>query len=396
MKIVLAFDSFKGSLTAEEAVTAARCGVLSAWPDADVIGLPLADGGEGTTDALVRYMAAHRTSCRVCDPLFRKIETQFAVSHDGRTAVMDMASAAGLTLLTEEERNPMSTTTFGVGEMIRNAINCGCTRILIGIGGSATNDGGMGMLAALGAHFYNEQGETLKPVGRNLARIAEVDWEDMTDLDGVTIDVVCDVDNPLYGQTGAAYVYAAQKGASADEVAALDNGLRHWADVCARRFPQLEEFPGSGAAGGLGYGLLLIGANLKKGTDVILDAAHIDHHLATADLVLTGEGKIDRQTLNGKLPCGVLQRADKYGVPVIALAGAVEDETLLLQAGFRSVHSINPPGLSTAEAMNHETASRNLTRTITTIYEVVFNKLPRKVKAEMAETDRLNKQQTKQ
>lgn len=374
MKVILAFDSFKGSLTAEEAVTAAKEGILEARPDAEVVALPLADGGEGTAAALACFMDAEWTTCVVHDPLMRKAEAAYAVCKDGKTAIMEMAAAAGLTLLSEEERSPMKTTTYGVGEMMADAIRRGCTHILIGIGGSATNDGGMGMLSALGVRFLDARGERLKPIGGNMTKIAAIDWPEMTDLSQITIDVVCDVQNPLYGIDGAAYVYAPQKGANSEEVELLDRGLRNLACLC-RHHQQaecvVEDSPGAGAAGGLGYTLLLLGAKLRRGVDVVLDAADIDRHLHGADLVMTGEGKIDRQTLNGKLPFGVMRRAKAANVPVIALAGLVEDETALLQSGFSAVLSINPPGICCHDAMNATTARHNLRQTAR---KIIMNK----------------------
>lgn len=371
MKIVLAFDSFKGSMSAEQAVCAAAEGIKEILPEAQIVGLPLADGGEGTTEVLATRMTASWHSCAVHDPLMRTIQAHYAISDDGKTAIMDMASCAGLTLLDEAERNPMLTTTYGVGEMILCAIENGCKRILLGIGGSATNDCGMGMLAALGVRFMDAEGNILNPVGCNMSKVADADWSNISDkIADTDIQVVCDVINPLYGNDGAAYVYAKQKGASAADVEALDCGLRHFssvvstsplADVCD------TQKPGAGAAGGLGYGLMLMGASLRKGVDVVLDVSQIDEHLRDADLLITGEGKIDKQTLCGKLPFGLLQRANKANVPVIAMAGLVEDKQLLLDAGFRDVVCINPV-LNTqqeiCDAMLPQNAMRNLTESI--------------------------------
>ena len=373
MKVILAFDSFKGSLSAEEAVNAAAKGILNAMPDAEIVRLPLADGGEGTTEALCRYTNAKWHSCSVHDALMREIVARYAISQDGTTAIIDMASAAGLTLIEESKRNPMFTTTFGVGEMMLDAISKGCRNILLGIGGSATNDGGIGMLSALGARFLDKYGNELQPIGKNLCEIANIDLKNLIlnskYKKSENISVICDVDNPLYGQKGAALVYASQKGASAEEISFLDNGLKQLASLCEAD----PETPGAGAAGGLGYGLLLLGARLRKGVEVILEASHFDQHLEDADLVITGEGKSDSQTLNGKLPYGILQRVQKTNVPVVILAGIVEDKCKLLSAGFLDARSINPPLNSEQDiidAMNPENASRNLAKASETILNI--------------------------
>ena len=357
MKVILAFDSFKESISARQAVEAAARGVRAVLPSAEIIGLPLADGGEGTSDALCGFMGASLHTCTVHDARMRPVEASYGVSSDGSTAVMDMASAAGLPLLEEHLRNPMLTTTFGVGEMMLDAVGRGCRKILLGIGGSATNDGGIGMLAALGVRFTDADGRELEPVGRSLQKIENVDWSGLKIKP--EIEVVCDVDNPLYGHNGAAYIYARQKGASEADVVFLDDGLRHFESKCSVS----GETSGSGAAGGLGYGLLLLGAKLRRGVDVVLDYAMLDKHLQDADVLITGEGKTDRQTLCGKLPWGLLQHAKRAGVPVVVLAGMVEDRDELLAAGFADVRSINPP-LNTlqemTEAMKTENAMRNL------------------------------------
>lgn len=353
MKILLAFDSFKGSLTAVEACAAAAEAVARVWPDATIVSLPLADGGEGTTEALCRYMGATWRSCPAHDALMRPVEARYAVSADGLTALMDMAATAGLTLLAPEERQPLLTTTYGVGEMLRAAIDGGARRVWMGIGGSATNDGGVGLLAALGLRLLDADGRPLPPVGANLTAIGRLDRSRMVALGDVALEVICDVTNPLFGPDGAACVYAPQKGATPDEVRRLDRGLRHLASLC----PADPMTAGAGAAGGLGYAMLTLGARLRRGAEVVLDAAGLDAHLCGADLVLTGEGAIDRQTLSGKLPWAVMQRARAAGVPCVALAGRVAHRELLTEAGFADVRSINTaPALPLAEAMRPLTA----------------------------------------
>lgn len=356
MKIILAFDSFKGSISAAEAVEAARCGVQKVYPEATIVGLPLADGGEGTVAALSHYLSTTRVSCSVHDPLMRPITASYARSIDGRTAIIEMAATAGLPLLRDDERNPLKTTTFGVGEMMLSALNSGCRNLKIAIGGSATNDAGMGMLAALGAHFYNANDEELLPIGENLEQIARVDTSALTPFTDVQLDVICDVTNPLFGVKGAAYVYAPQKGASPEAVERLDSGLRHFS-----RFFSVNPYEvGTGAAGGLGYALKTLGANLCRGVDVVLEASQLTSHLDNAHLVITGEGSIDSQTLNGKLPFGVLQCAQRQGVKVAVFAGRIKDIDPLLAAGFSSIRSINPPDEPIAVSMQTGVAKRNL------------------------------------
>ena len=389
MKIILAFDSFKGSLSAEEAVRTASKGILTIMPDAEIIGLPLADGGEGFSETLHLYTNAEKHYCKAHDALMREIEATYYISQDGETAIIDMASAAGLTLIEEDKRNPMFTTTYGVGEMILNAVNYGCKQILLGIGGSATNDGGIGMLAALGVSFFDKNGDTLPPIGKKLNEIARIDWSGLK-ISNVTqnedsefvgqkpirITVACDVENPLFGTNGAAHVYARQKGATEEDVITLDNGLRHFSTLChpistncnhnitPATLPNLNpDSPGAGAAGGLGFGLMLLNAKLCKGYDIILDASDFEKHLVGTNLVLTGEGKTDCQTLQGKLPYGVLKRAKTANVPVIIVSGIVENKEELIKAGFKDAVSINPPLLSVQdlhEAMKPENAMRNL------------------------------------
>ncbi|EFB92752.1 glycerate kinase [Prevotella bivia DNF00320] len=368
MKIVAAFDSFKGSLSAQDIVTIVGKAVRTTLPNATITELPLADGGEGTTEALAHYLNASWQICNAHDALMRPITTKYAISSNGTTAIMDMASAAGLTLLSSEERNPMLTTTFGVGEMLKDAISKGCKHILLGIGGSATNDAGIGMLAALGVKFYDNHKREVTPIGKNLKLISSVDLSKIINLKTITIDVICDVTNPLYGPNGAAHIYAKQKGANSTEIIELDNGLRHFATLCTTN----PNTSGAGAAGGLGYALLSLNANLKNGAEIVLETAQLAHHIQDADLIFTGEGKIDEQTLCGKLPFAVLQMAKHIQKPVIALAGCVENKDKLLTAGFKDVQSINAlynPNVPITELMKTSVAAENLYNTVVLILD---------------------------
>ena len=356
-RIILAFDSFKGSLTADEAVNAAAEAVLESCSDTEAVRIPLADGGEGTTDALRRFLGADIVCTEVHDPLMRPVTAEYAVSRDGSTAIMEMAAAAGLILLTPEERNPMKTSTYGVGEMLLDAHRRGCRRIIIGIGGSATNDGGLGMLAALGAEITGDCGKIACPCGADLQRLSSIVLDGIPKMD---IEVICDVGNPLFGPEGAAYVFAAQKGADASQIAILDAGLRNLASVCGLD----PEIPGSGAAGGLGYGLRLIDARIRPGSEAIIELSGLDSQLDDADLVITGEGSIDSQTLCGKLPSAVMQHAVSHGVPAIAVAGKVQERDRLLEAGFKEVIQMTPDGMPLDVAMRKDMALKNLRNAI--------------------------------
>lgn len=317
MKIVCAFDSFKGCMTAKDACHAAASGIHGCYPDAEVVCLPMSDGGEGMVDCIAEAVGATVVSVKVHDPLMQIIEAQYAVSDDGTTAYMEMAAASGLPLVPKDRRNPMLTTTYGVGEMLLDAVRRGCKKIVMGIGGSATCDGGKGMIECLEANL---------PLP-------------------IEIIVASDVSNPLYGENGASYVFAPQKGATPEQVILLDQQLRSFARETEAKGiaqPDLAEYPGAGAAGGLGYGLMAyLNARLQSGIDLLLDTIRFDEHISGADFILTGEGKSDRQTLMGKVPEGILKRAIKQGIPVHLLSGAIEDDSSLKEAGFASVRSIN-------------------------------------------------------
>lgn len=351
MKIVCAFDSFKGCMTAKEACHAAASGlqVSSAteasaeehYPEAETLCLPMSDGGEGMVECIAEAVDAEMVSVMVHDPLLQMIETQYAVSADGTTAYMEMAAASGLTLVPKDKRNPMLTTTFGVGDMILDAVERGCKKIVMGIGGSATCDGGRGMIECLNGHL---------PLP-------------------IEIIVASDVSNPLYGENGTAYVFAPQKGATPEQVKLLDEQLRHFARETEEKgiaLPDLAHHPGAGAAGGLGYGLMAyLGATLQSGIDLILDTIRFDELVKDADLILTGEGKSDKQTLMGKVPEGILKRAMKQNIPVHLLSGAIEDAKELKDAGFASVQSINQNDPRPLEVlMQRDVAMANMASTV--------------------------------
>ncbi|HEY8393225.1 MAG TPA: glycerate kinase [Thermaerobacter sp.] len=361
MRVVIAPDSFKGSLTAEQAAAAMAAGAREGWPGVETVELPLADGGEGTAAALVRATGGRWQRCRVSDPLGRPVEAAWGLLGDGKTAVIEMAAASGLTLVEPSRRDPLAASTYGTGELIRAALDRGCRRLLVAIGGSATTDGGTGMLAALGARFLDGAGRPLPPGGGPLSRLARIDLEGLDPrLRQVSIEVACDVDNPLTGPRGAAAVYAPQKGATPAMVVQLEAGLRRLADVTASLLGRdLREEPGAGAAGGLGFALLaFLGAHLRPGAELVMDAVGFDGHLAGTSLVLTGEGRTDRQTLAGKLVARVARRARARGVPVVVISGAVDPaaEAELRRLGAAALLAATPGPMPEADALRDAAA----------------------------------------
>jgi glycerate 2-kinase len=323
MKILLAPDKFRGSLSANEVCEAMTEGILQACPTAQITALPMADGGEGTAQLLTQCTGGQLRTLRVQDPLGRPVEVMYGLSANGQTAFIEMATASGLALLEQHERNPLLTSTFGTGQLIADALAQGATHIILAIGGSATTDAGIGLAAALGWQFLDKNGEALLPIGQNLGAIATI--VPSSNLPHFTVEVACDVNNPLFGINGAAYVYALQKGADTAAVQQLDAGLEHFASIVQRDFNrEIANVAGAGAAGGLGAGaLFFLNATLKSGVEIVLQQTRFNDHLAEVDLVLTGEGKIDEQTLQGKLVAGVAQAAAAQNVPVAALCGTL-------------------------------------------------------------------------
>lgn len=365
LNIVIASDSFKGSLSSAEVAEAAKAGILSVLPMAQVSGVAVADGGEGTADTLVRALGGRWIDCRVADPLGRMITARYGIvdTPDGPAALIDMASASGLPLLLKEERDVMHTTTRGTGDMIADAYRRECRKFVIGIGGSATCDGGMGMLQALGFRFLDADGHELPSGGGALQRLERIDdSEAMRDLTDCRFTIICDVTNPLCGPDGSAAVFGPQKGASSADVAELDRGLAHYATIVARDIGRdVAQTPGSGAAGGLGAAFLaFFNSELRPGVEAVLDLVGFDTIIKDADLVITGEGRIDAQTLFGKLPLGVGRRAAAAGVPVVAIAGMVEDASVLLKGGFAGVFPILSRVASLEEAMSAPVARANV------------------------------------
>lgn len=359
--IIAAFDSFKGSLTSREAGEAFRRGFMAERPDAEVEVLAIADGGEGMAEAISEGVGGEMVSRVVSDPLGRKIEARYALINGGATAVIAMSSASGLTLLKPEERNPLIASTFGTGELIVDALERGCREIIMGLGGSATNDCGVGMLRALGYRFYDAAGEELCDTISILERVESISTAERHPLlMGVKFTAAVDVDNPLYGAQGAAHIFAPQKGASPEMVERLDKALRHYAEVVDA---DAAEVAGAGAAGGMGYALhTMLGARMRPGIEIVLALLDFERRTQGASLVVTGEGSIDAQTLHGKAPAGVLAVAQRLGIPVVALGGRVECESALLAGGFHAVRAITPHDQPTDVAMQRETAIANMER----------------------------------
>nr|QIM10821.1 glycerate kinase [uncultured Muribaculaceae bacterium] len=326
----------------------------------------VSDGGEGTSDALREALGGRERRCMVSGPLGDPTEAGYVISGDGSTAVMEMAKASGLTLLEKERRNPLKTSSYGTGQMILDAVRNGCRHIIIGIGGSATVDGGTGMLAALGVKFIDGKGKELKPSGGMLESIAGIDLSGLSpELKGVDIRVICDVDNPLCGERGSARVFGPQKGADREMVERLESGMTNYAAVlCNTLGRDVSTDPGSGAAGGLGAALKgVLGASLEKGIDVVLSLIDFDRKIKDASLIITGEGSMDSQTLHGKTPWGIMKRGEAEGIPVVAVAGVVRDSELLESAGFSAIFPIVPGPCLLSDAMDKDTARHNLIRT---------------------------------
>lgn len=362
-RLTIAIDSFKGSLSSREVAEAFAEGWREVLPDCEIATLPIADGGEGTLEALVGAMGGEYIEVGVHDPLLRPIKAKYGIICEGQSAIIELASASGLTLLREGERNPMETSTYGTGEMVADAVKRGCRRVLMCIGGSATNDCGVGILRALGYRFLDGRGCEVEGRGKDLARIEYIDdAQRIAALGECEFVVACDVTNPLCGELGAAHIFAPQKGADAAMVEALDRGLRNFACVVERyNGCSIGEMEGAGAAGGVGGGLhAILHAQLKRGIDMVLETIGFDQRIEGSDLVITGEGRLDSQTLMGKAPSGVLAAAQRQNIPVIAIGGAVEWCDELRNSGFRHIECVTPEGMGKKEAMTPAIAKENV------------------------------------
>lgn len=326
MKILLAPDKFRGSLDAPQVCKAMSEGIRMVSPEIEVLSLPMADGGEGTLDLLLWYSGGKKHTAKVQDPLGRIIDAEYGLSADRKTAFIEMATASGLRLLKNEERNPLKTSTFGTGELIKIVLEGDVENIILGIGGSATTDAGIGMAAALGWQFLNENGEQLSPIGENLIKIKQVLSPVSNHHSLVSIYVACDVTNPLFGENGASYIYGPQKGADEQAVKELDKGLQNISMIFERDFGKnFSLISGTGAAGGLGFGsMAFLNAELKEGVKLLMDFCDFDKKLKDVNLIITGEGKIDNQTLQGKLIKGITDRANHAKIPIAAICGTLD------------------------------------------------------------------------
>ena len=352
-KVVIAVDSFKGTMSSIEVCSRIETGFKAILPEIETVKVPIADGGEGTVDTFLTALGGEKIKVTVKDPLFRDVESFYGILPDQKTAVIEMAAASGLPLV-EEEKNPRLTSTYGTGELMLDALQRGCNKLIIGIGGSATNDGGIGMAAALGVKFLDQEGNPIALNGEGLGQLRRIDVSEKDPrIDRCQVLVACDVDNPLYGEHGAAYVFAPQKGADQAMVEDLDQNLQNYAAVLQKDLGlSVQEIAGAGAAGGLGAGLVAFTpAQLKPGIEIILDAVSFSAIIADADLIITGEGKIDGQSLRGKVPIGIADRAKNSGVPVIAIVGDVGDGLeAIYQRGISAIFSTNRVAVPFSEA----------------------------------------------
>ncbi len=356
MKILIAPDKFKGSLSAFEVADSIEKGILKVFPEAVIEKVPMADGGEGTVESLVDATGGKIIKTNVKDPLFRDIESFYGILGDGKTAVIEMAAASGLYLLKDYERNPMITTTYGTGQLVKDALDRGCRRFIIAIGGSATNDGGAGMAMVLGVKFYDEDGREIGLGGGELSKIYSIDTSNLDDrLKECEFIVACDVANPLIGENGASRVYAPQKGATKEMVEVLDKNLEHYGKLLEKYFnKKIIDVPGSGAAGGLGAGLMaFLNAQLKSGIEIIIETLKLEEKIKEADIVISGEGKIDFQTAFGKTISGIAKLCKKHNKPLIVIAGMVEDIEKLYEIGVSSVFSTMEKPMSLEDAIKN-------------------------------------------
>lgn len=379
MNITIAIDSFKGSLSSMEAGQAVAEGIRRVMPSAGIRIRPLADGGEGTTEALTAGLGGELKSLTVTGPLGRPVTASYGLIRERKMAVLEMASAAGLTLISQEERNPLEATTYGVGEMIRDAIGEGCRHFLVGIGGSATNDGGTGMLSALGFQFLDSEGHPIPLGAKGLENLARISTENARpELSQCSFHIACDVTNPLCGENGCSAVYGPQKGADPEMIRQMDQWMERYGDLAARTFPAADkEAPGAGAAGGLGFAFLtFLNGSLESGVGMVLKEINLKDDIRDADLVITGEGRLDAQTVMGKAPIGVAHLAKEYGKPVIAFSGAVTREAgLCNQHGIDAFFPIMRGVVSLQEALDPGEARINAADTAEQVFRLIQLKL---------------------
>lgn len=375
MKVVVAIDSFKGSLSSLEAGEAIKCGVLKAMPDANVIVRPLADGGEGTVEALALGMGGRLESVEVTGPLGEKVNCIYGILEESKTAIVEMSGAAGITLVPDDKRNPLHTTTYGVGEVIKDAISKGCRHFIVGIGGSATNDGGIGMLQALGYGMLDKEGKQVSFGAKGLKEIVTItDDQVIPELKECSFRVACDVTNPLCGELGCSAVFGPQKGADKEMIKQMDEWLSEYAALTSAKYEKADvAYPGTGAAGGLGFAFLAYtDAVLESGIKIILEETNLEDYVKDADVVVTGEGRLDGQTVFGKAPIGVAKLAKKYNKTVLAFAGAVSEDACVCNThGIDAFFSILRSVQTLEEAMDGENAAKNMEATAEQVFRLV-------------------------
>ncbi|ETO95309.1 glycerate kinase [Lachnoanaerobaculum sp. MSX33] len=375
MRVVVAIDSFKGSMSSLEAGEAISKGIKKAHKDAEVEIRPLADGGEGTVEALSIGMGGRLINVDVTGPVGRKVNAVYGIVYSSKTAIIEMSQAAGITLVSGNEKNPLYTTTFGVGELIKDAINKGCRHFVVGIGGSATNDCGIGMLQALGYEFLDKEG---KQVGFGASGVRDIvsirDENVIKELSECYFRVACDVNNPLCGNLGCSAIYGPQKGATKEMVADMDGWLKNYSKIVKEKYPDADcEYPGTGAAGGLGYAFFnFTNSKLESGIKIVLDETKLEEYVKDADIVVTGEGRLDHQTVMGKAPVGVANIAKKYNKKVIAFSGSVtEDAGVCNEHGIDAFFPILRRIVTLEEAMQTDTAKKNLTDTAEQVFRLL-------------------------
>ncbi len=375
MRAVIAIDSFKGSLTSMQAGNAVKEAILQVNNNAEVFVRPLADGGEGTVEALSSGLGGKIIEITVTGPILRPVKAKYCILQDNYTAVIEIASAAGITLISREERNPMETTTYGVGEIIKDAISKGCRNFIIGIGGSATNDGGTGMLSSLGFEFLDKNGNKIDLGAKGLEHLHSISAENVVkELKDCRFRIACDVKNPLCGKNGCSYVFAPQKGATLGMIEKMDGWLLNYASVAQKTFPDADiNHPGAGAAGGLGFAFLTFtNAALESGIDIVLEQTKLEEYIKTADIVVTGEGRLDSQTVMGKAPIGVAKLAKKHGKRVIAFSGCVaEGAEICNDHGIDAFFPIMRSVVTLEQALNTDNAYKNLVSTANQVFRLI-------------------------
>ena len=375
MKIAIAIDSFKGSMTSQEAGVAAAKGIRAVFPDASICIRPLADGGEGTVTAITEGMGGSFRTITVTGPNGKPTDCCYGILSASRTAIIEMSGAAGITLVQGKEKNPLHTTTFGVGQVIRDAVSQGCRNFIVGIGGSATNDGGAGMLQALGFDFLDAAGNPIPYGVQGLSLLKNIDTTHvLPELKECTFRIACDVTNPLCGPDGCSAIFGPQKGADTEMIALMDPWLAHYADLTKKIYPGADpDYPGCGAAGGLGFAFrTFLNASLESGIKIVLEETHMEDFIKDADIVITGEGRLDAQTVMGKAPFGVAQMAKKYGKPVLAFSGCVTPDAIACnQAGIDAFFPILRSVVSLEEAMDTDAAKANMSASVEQVFRVI-------------------------